>query len=138
MDDTHTTSLPAIPDSGYTVSVPLRVDVRSKSLTMHLVSEETLDLLVSRDAPLFLAFFGITFGAALALGITLTTVDLSSSYIIAAYWGSFVVTFVLSVVFFIKGFSDWRRSKRELKAIKEQGASVKAVILDQVASAKRV
>lgn len=79
-----------------------------------------LDRLSSIQNSLHVAFFGVAFGAALSLGITLSTVEISSPRVLAAYWGIFVCSTLLAIYFFVRGLLDWRESKQQIQTIKEQ------------------
>ena len=107
---------PQRPDS------PIAFDLMPRRFKNYIVSERELHSLgfMSAAGSLFTALFGVAFGAALVLGITLNTVNVPAGKIYTAYWVGFLVSvisavcfFGLSVMMFIRSFLDVRTIKRE-------------------------
>jgi hypothetical protein len=99
---------------------PVTIDYAPRQVTIYRLFEMELDRLGTIQNSLHLAFFGIAFGAWLAVTITLSTVDITSPRTYGAYWGTFWITALASVYFFVRAIMDWREAKHYVQRIKEQ------------------
>ena len=107
---------------------PVTIDVMPRRVAMYRLFETELDSLGSAQNSVHLAFFGLAFGAALALGITLLTVDISSTKTYAAFWASLLVSVLGTFYFGLRAFFDWRKAKQNIRSIKEQNPKREAAI----------
>lgn len=89
---------------------------------MYYVQDQELDSLGSASAQssLHLGFFGASFGAAISLGATVFTVDIPSPNTKAIFWALFVLSAALSLYFGIRATLDYKESRRQVRAIREQ------------------
>lgn len=89
---------------------------------MYYVQENELDTIGSSsgDSSLYMGFAGIASGAALTLGVTLSTVDIANPKTYAAYWGAFIVTLFCSLFLIVKSIQSYRKSRKEVQRIVEQ------------------
>lgn len=92
---------------------------------MRYVSDQELDTLgsASNDLSLHLGFFGGSLGIAVTSLATLTTVEIASPRVYAAYCAVFVVTGIASIYFFIRALLEYRESRRQLREIREEGSN---------------
>ena len=92
-------------------------------LAMSILSDRELEALGSSSAEgsLFQTLFGISFGAALALGIVLMTVDITNPKAYASFWAAFLVSCLGSLCFGTLACVSFARSRNEVRLIKESG-----------------
>jgi hypothetical protein len=117
--DSHSEDVPTIIQAETTES-PVSILYAPRRVTVYRLFEMELDRLSSAQNSLHVAFFGVAFGTALSLGITLSTVEISRPRVLAAYWGIFICSTVLAIYFFVRGLLDWRASRQQIRTIKEQ------------------
>ncbi len=84
------------------------------------VAEHELDGLVSADTPLYLGFFGISFGAFLALVITLYTVSIAEPARHATFVGMAWLSFFVSTFLAIRVTFSIAATRRKLRELKEE------------------
>jgi hypothetical protein len=107
---------------------PVTIDVMPRRVAMYRLFETELDSLGSAQNSVHLAFFGLAFGAALALGITLLTVDISNPKTYAAFWASLLVSMAGTLYCGVRAAFDWRKAKENIRKIKEQNPKREAAI----------
>ena len=88
-------------------------------VSIYRVLEPELDRLFSGQSEVHFAMFGISFGAALALTITLSTVSILDAHIHAVFWAAFVAFMMMMVYFGIRAYSDRREAKGQIRRIKQ-------------------
>ena len=85
---------------------------------MHMVSETELDTVATMGASVHLGFFGMGFGALIAFGIALLTIEIPDPRTYAAFVAMFAVSVVASLYFGTRGVLDYRAARRKLREIK--------------------
>jgi len=81
---------------------------------MHIVTESELTDIASGAQSIHVGFFGITFGALVAVAIVLITLPLQTSAH-AAFVASLVVLLIMSAYFGVRAVSDYRQSKHRVE-----------------------
>jgi hypothetical protein len=107
---------------------PVTIDIMPRRVAMYRVFETELENLGSAQNSVHLAFFGIAFGAALTLSVTLITVDINNSKTYASFWASLLVSVGASFYFGLRALFDWRKAKRHVRDIKEQNSKREGAI----------
>lgn len=95
------------------------VHVQRRDLTMHQVFDHELANLQDASPSLPLTFFGLTFGAAVAFGITVlaqSASDKGHATFIALFWGAVV----LSLYFAFRSYQAKRTSDRIVADIRQK------------------
>jgi hypothetical protein len=100
-------------------SNPVTVKYLRREVRMISVAEHELDGLVSPDTSLYLAFFGISSGACLALVITLYTVNISDPIRHATFVGMGWISFAAAIFLAIRVGFAIAATKRKLRELKE-------------------
>lgn len=113
-------------ETGYSLSVPLELDVRGKTITMHLLSGEQIETLASGGNAAHLALFTLTcgIGATLAVAIYAGGVD---GHIKSTFWAVFWAMTVLAVYFAVMATRDAVKNARLERAIRNETGTVKMV-----------
>jgi hypothetical protein len=104
-----------------TIQNPVTISLQRRNVNMHYVFEHELDNLGTANiqASINLGLFGISFGAAVSLWITVLTVafaDQSTANLIIAIA---VALSLLSVYLGARCYFDVRKARKQLEAIKE-------------------
>jgi hypothetical protein len=101
------------------------INYRPRNVTMYYVSDQELEIIGSSNAQssLHLTFFGVFAGAALALGLTLITLEIADPRIYAAFWAGLTVSLAFTIYFGIRSFVDWKNSAKQIKAIRAESAN---------------
>jgi hypothetical protein len=118
-------SLSKAAEQPYTV-----ITCRKRTIEMYHVLRQELDDLIAGYTAINLAFFGITFGAALALLITCTTAGLSEP-LNSRYWFSFLGTGLLTAYFAIMSRKEWLNARKKVEQIKAETISEVAEFISQ-------
>lgn len=89
---------------------------------MHYVFDHELDTLgsASNNLSLFLSLFGLCGGAALALWITVATVDITNPKTHATFVAVFIVSALATVVFGFLAWFNWKGARDKVKSIKAE------------------
>jgi hypothetical protein len=98
------------------------INYKPRNVTMYYVSDQELETIgtASNDFSLQLGFFGAALGIAVACIATLSTVDILNPRIYAAYWAVLVVSIPACVFFFIRSILAYRKSRQQIRAIREE------------------
>lgn len=89
---------------------------------MYHVLRQELDELIAGYTSINLGFFGLAFGATLAIFITCTTASLQEP-IKSRYWISFFVFALFTVYFFSMAVREWRNAQKKIDKIKAETIS---------------
>jgi Flp pilus assembly protein TadB len=87
-------------------------------LDMHSVTDQELIDIASGAQSIHIGFFGITFGALVAVALTLLTVSLASS-MHAVFVAALIVLAVMSAYFGSRAVSDYRSSRSRVERIRQ-------------------
>lgn len=93
--------------------------VTPRVLVMHTLSEMELDSITSWGNSIWLACFGITFGAFICLITTIFTVEIADVWKHATFVVMCWATGFASVLFAILAFIEYRKISRRLKQLKK-------------------
>jgi len=92
------------------------------TIRMYAISESQLEELAAGYNSLHLVFFGISIGAALALGIAWGQSEASQKLY---YFSGALVMFGLSILFAINGFSNYRKASNCKKKLYQEAVPIK-------------
>jgi hypothetical protein len=111
-----------------------KVSVRRRTFGGWIVSDQELGSLSAASDlnSLHFGLFGITFGAALSLGITIKTVPITDVYTYFAFWAGFLVTGLFSIYFAVTAFLSRRKSKTLVETIKTESFTRESEFFDHV------
>ncbi len=98
------------------------INYKPRNVTMYYVSDHELETIgnASNDFSLQLAFFGVSVGIAGVCVATLSTVEMTSPRVYAAYWATLVVSIPATVFFLIKAILSWKKARQQIKTIQEE------------------
>ena len=109
-----------------------RVRVRRRMFGGWIVSDQELESLKSAaDAnSLHFGLFGIAFGAALSLFITIKTVTFTDVYTYFAFWSGFLVTSFATLYFAVRAMLSRRATKTLVDTIKSESLTRESEYFD--------
>jgi len=109
------------------------VSVRRRTFGGWIVSDQELGSLstASDVNSLHFGLFGIAFGAALSLGITIKTVPIIDVYTYFAFWSGFLVTSFATLYFAITAFLSRRKAKTLVDTIKTESVTRESEFFDR-------
>jgi hypothetical protein len=98
----------------------LTVNPIQRRLNVYTVTEDELETLYTSGnyRALDISLFGVAFGAALSLGATLVTVDITAPVTFAGFLAAMILSVVGSIFFLVRSIIAWRRAARTLMDIK--------------------
>lgn len=99
------------------------ISYRRRTLEMYPILDQELRTLVSGYTSVYLALFGIAFGAFVTLLITLLTVTLQEA-VHRFFQDATLITALFSVILGIMAGRDWWRSSEEMKKLKKETKEV--------------
>lgn len=99
------------------------ISYRRRTLEMYPVLNQELETLVSGYASVYLALFGIAFGALLTLLVTAVTVSLSDA-VHRSFVDATLITGLFSVMFGVLALKDWWKSRGVLKKLRKETTEV--------------
>jgi hypothetical protein len=99
---------------------PVTITIRQRSVDMFHIFDYELDSIgsASQQSSIHLAFFGASIGAAIALWITIATVEIKNPNISAAFWGTALASTLSTLYFAIKSKQDYKLAKQQIAKIK--------------------
>lgn len=102
-------------------------DLMPRRFKNYIVSERELSTLGFMNAlgALMVAFFGVTAGAAIALWVTLKTVQIEDPNTNAAFWAAFLVSLIASVILLGVSILTCIRAAGDVSRIKEESEQEK-------------
>jgi hypothetical protein len=103
------------------ISVPY--DLRAQRITMHVLSDEKVEQLISAGSPWPLAMFTLTGGVAAAILVAIYSGGIVANQV-GIFWVGFWAMTVLTLAFAGSAVLDYKKTKKIKNAIKEQSKTV--------------
>jgi hypothetical protein len=95
----------------------LTIDYAPRRLRMVTLSETELETIASPSASIHFGFFGVAFGAVVSLLITVSTVDIASPKMFAAFIAGTVLSGLATLYFGVRAILDYSANDKRVKRL---------------------
>lgn len=121
MESKNPQIVPAKPD--FSLSVPMAFDIHSGPITMHVLSEEKIEMLSSSGNPWPLAMFTLTCSNAVGILLAIYSNSVTENAL-PKFWAVFWAMAVLTIFFAVTAIREERRVRILKRAIREASQKV--------------